>query len=183
MQIVSQRGFNESSSKLTKRESKVGKGRVMLTVHIYLHLHCIFTELITSQILLREGELMLTVRLTRSIKDWVELRVISFQRLFIYFIHTLCSLGTIVLTIFWEWSSCSLTSSNCFTILDPSMQAMVLHWTRSLSKSTPIYQCICKGHHLDVCCTERNGSSTCANTQKHVVHTICCCSLSFHIHF
>ena len=50
MQIASLKDFNKLSLKLTERESKVGEGRVALTLHI-LHICHMSTELITSQTL------------------------------------------------------------------------------------------------------------------------------------
>ena len=160
MQIILQRGFSKSSSKLTERECKVGKGRVTLTLHVYLHyiLHIYRAHHITNTTTRRRVDVdgathTINRRLSRITCHFI-------QRLFIYFIHTLCSFENDHLTIFWERSSSSPTSSNCFTIIELSIYAMVLYWTWSLSKSIPIHQYICIGHHLDACCTEGNGSST-----------------------
>ena len=122
---------------------------------------------------------MLTERLVRLIANWVELRAIEFQRLFIYFIHTSCSTKrSISQNLRTAFSS--LLSSNCFTILELSIWAMVLYWTWSLLSQYRLMQYICNVHHLDVCCTELYESSTSTITRKQSrTH----CFLPIHCHF
>ena len=159
MQIISQKGFSESSSKLTERECKVGKGRVMLTLHLCTHaLHIYRAHHITNTTTRRRVDVDSA---THAINQRLSQITCHFISTFVYLFHShFVFFGNDHLTIFWERSSSSPTSSNCFTIIELSIQAMVLCWTRSLSKSTPIHQYVCVGHHLDVCCTEGNGSST-----------------------
>ena len=127
---------------------------------------------------------MLTWRLKQLIKHWVGFAchristfVCSFHSHFMFFKEK-------HLTNFWEWTFSSLRTSNCFTISELSLYAMVLYWTESLSIQYRLKQYICHVHHLDACCTEPYEGFTSTITRKRCrIHYLLLFQFHFHIYF